>query len=99
MNDEQPQTAPRAYLESLAAALDPGQYTAVLLGDGEMPCLRVSNRLAHRLSEDIYAGRSYFWWSWAERITRCDDPVGAASKVAHVLRAGFEPHPAGLYQI
>ena len=91
MNDEQQPTAPRDHLENLAAALDPGQYTAVLLGEGEMPCLRVSNRLAHRLSEDIYAGRSYFWWSWAERITSCDDSAGAAAKVAYVLRAVPEP--------
>jgi hypothetical protein len=49
--------------------------------------LRVTNRAAPQLSEDVYAGGGWYWYSWAERIAACDDPGAAAGKVAQVLRA------------
>jgi hypothetical protein len=50
-------------------------------------CLRVTSRCAPQLAEDVYAGRGFYWYSWAERIASCDDPSGAAAKVARVLHA------------
>lgn len=81
------QTAGVPDLETLAADLDPGAFTAVIVRSGRSACLRVTSRRAPQLSEDVYAGHGFFWWSWAERIARCDDSAGAAVKVAHVLRA------------
>ncbi|MGH3154953.1 MAG: hypothetical protein ACRDNF_00030 [Streptosporangiaceae bacterium] len=72
--------------ESLASELDPAQYATAII-TGTVSCLRVTNRQAAQLTEDIYAGRGWYWWSWAERITGCDDVDGAAAKIAHVLRA------------
>jgi hypothetical protein len=77
-------------LEALAQALDPGQFAATIT-PGPVPHLRITNRHARELSENIYAGHGWFWWSWAERIAGCEDPAGAAAKVARVLRTAGEP--------
>ena len=76
-----------AALEQLAAGLDPRQYAAAFIRKSGPPCLRVTSRTAPQLSEDIYAGRGWFWWSWAERLAGLGDPAAAAAKVARVLRA------------
>jgi hypothetical protein len=49
--------------------------------------LRVASKHADQLSEDIYAGRGHYWWSWAEPISPLTDPAAAAAKVARVLHA------------
>jgi hypothetical protein len=77
-------------LEALAQALNPGQFAATI-APGAVPHLRITNRHARQLSGSIYAGHGWYWWSWAERIAGCDDPAGAAAKVARVLRAIDEP--------
>jgi hypothetical protein len=33
-------------------------------------------------------GRWWFWWSWAERISRADDLDGAAAVISRVLAGG-----------
>ena len=77
---------PQAALETLAAALDPSQFTIVTQRTGTRPArLRVVSRAASRLTEDIYAGRGYYWWSWAERISPTTDPAAAAAKITQVL--------------
>ena len=80
-----------ALLERLAAELDPERYASAIMRQGRVPCLRVINRHAPQLAEDIYAGRGWFWWSWAERLAGCDDAASAAAKVARVLRSVSEP--------
>jgi hypothetical protein len=77
-------------LEALAEALNAGQFAATIT-PGAAPHLRITNRHARQLSENIYAGHGWFWWSWAERIADYGDPAGAAAKVARVLRAVGEP--------
>jgi hypothetical protein len=79
-----------ANLDRLAAELDPGTFAAVIVRSGRSACLRISNRRASQLTEDVYAGRGFYWWSWAERIGGCDDPADAAAKVTRVLRAAGE---------
>lgn len=80
----------RGGLERLAAELDSSTFAMVVIRQGQVPCLRVVNRRAPQLSEDIYAGRGWYWWSWAERLAGLGDPAGAAAKVARVLRAVTE---------
>jgi hypothetical protein len=80
-----------AALEALAEALDPGQFAATVTLGTAAPHLRITNRHARQLSENIYAGHGWFWWSWAERIADYGDPAGAAAKVARVLRTVGEP--------
>jgi hypothetical protein len=82
---------PLSTLEKLAAELDPGQYAAAIIRQGRAPCLRVTNRRAPQLTEDIYAGRGWYWWSWAERISECHDPASTAAMVTRVLRTIAEP--------
>ena len=80
-----------AALETLASEIDPGEYSTAIVCHGGVPCLRVASLQAPQLAEDIYAGRGWFWWSWAERLTPCEEPAAAAAKVARVLRAVPEP--------
>ena len=81
---------PADVLLSLPAALDAAVFTATIVTGQGPPFLRVTNRRASWLTEDVYAGRGWFWWSWAERIAT--DPQTAASRLARVLR---EASPAG----
>jgi hypothetical protein len=57
------------------------------------PMLHVSNPRVMMLSELVTAdldgdGRWWFWWSWAERISRADDLDGAAAVISRVLAGG-----------
>src|SRR2546430_1190100 len=54
---------------------------------GRRPCLRVTNRAAKQLTEDIYEGDGRFWWRWAEPIAEVRDVAAAAEKVRQVLQA------------
>lgn len=77
---------PQTALESLAAALDPGEFaTALVTGTGRRPCLTVTSREAGA-EESIYADQSSYWSGWAERIAAAGDPLTAAHKVATSTR-------------
>ena len=80
-----------ADLDTLTAGLDPGAFAAAIVRSGRSVCLRVTSRRNSRLTEDVYAGLGFFWWSWAEKIAPIDDVTGAAAKVATVLSAVTEP--------
>jgi hypothetical protein len=83
--------SPRAALEDLAALLDPRVHATVLItGDGRPPRLAVAHRRLP-LIEDVYAGASWYWWGWAERIGLVTNPVAAAYAVTRRLRAFPEP--------
>jgi hypothetical protein len=77
----------QAALESLATALGPRGFAAILVtGTGGRPRLAVVDRRTCA-GEDVYAddtGR--FWWAWAEPIAATDDPLTAACRVTAVLR-------------
>ena len=76
-----------AALEELATALDPREFAAILVtGREQRPCLTVTHRIT-RVTEDIYADRSTYWWSWAQPITVTSDPLAAAHRVTAFLRA------------
>jgi hypothetical protein len=81
------QAAEAASLEKLAAALPAhGLRATVRELPGQLPCLDVHNPRASALTERIYAHAGAFWWSWAERITGCEDVTTAAAALARVLR-------------
>jgi hypothetical protein len=74
-------------LESLATALNPGEFAAILvIRAGCRPCLTVANRRTSA-AENIYADRSVFWWPWAEPIAASTDPLTAADRITDVLGA------------
>jgi hypothetical protein len=77
--------AVRTALESLAAALNPREFAAILVTGAERrPCLTVTNR--HTLiAQDIRADGSAFWWPWAEPIAATSDPLAAAYRITDVL--------------
>ena len=77
-----------AALERLATALGPGFITTLVTGSGRRPCLSVTCRDT-RAGEDVYAGSSWFWWPWAERIAATSDPLAAARHVTTALRGGI----------
>jgi hypothetical protein len=82
---------PRAALERLAAALDPGEFaTTLVTGTARRPYLTVTSRRAGT-EQTVYADRSWYWWEWAEPIAATVDPLTAASKVTTALRAIPEP--------
>jgi hypothetical protein len=81
----QPQTT-RAALDELAARLDTTTFAATIVNSGSTPCLRITNRHAPQLTEDIYAGRGYYWYSWAEHLAAYDNVTGAAAALGRVLR-------------
>lgn len=75
---------PQAALESLAMALDPREFAAILvIGAGCRACLTVANRRTSA-AENIYAGRSAFWWPWSEPIAATSDPLAAARRITGV---------------
>ena len=75
-------------LERLAAELGSQQYAATLVtGQGRRPCLRVTNREAKQLTEDIYEGDGRFWWGWSEPIAEVRNVAAAAEAVRRVLHA------------
>lgn len=48
-----------ADLERLTAELDPRTFAAAIVSGGQTPCLRITNRRAPQLTEDVYAGRGF----------------------------------------
>jgi hypothetical protein len=77
----------RAALESLATALDPREFAAILVtGAGHRPALTVANRQTSAV-EVVFADRSAFWWPWAEPIAATSDPLAAARRITAVLGA------------
>ncbi len=83
-----PEPEPQAGLEKLAAELGGEQFAATLItANCRRPHLRVTNRTATLLTEAIYSGHGYFWWSWAERIEPVWNVAAAAEKVRQVLQA------------
>ncbi|SRR6266536_2078911 len=75
-------------LQMLAAEINCGDYEARLVATtGSRPHLRVRNRHAGVLRENIYAGDGWFWFGWAERVAPVTDVTGAARKITQVLRA------------
>jgi hypothetical protein len=78
---------PQAALESLATALNPREFAAILVAEaGCRPCLTVASRRTSA-AENIYADRSVYWWSWVEPIAATSDPLAAAYRVTAVLGA------------
>jgi hypothetical protein len=83
--------APRAALENLDAALDPGDYaTTLTTRPGHRLCLSVTSRHA-AIGDDIFADHRAFYWSWGEWIAPTSDPATAASMITTVLRAVPQP--------
>jgi len=77
-----------AELEKLAAEINGGDYQAqVVTPHGRRPHVRVGNRRAGVLTENIYAGDGYYWWGWGERICPATDLQAAALAVTRVLRS------------
>ena len=71
-------------LEQLADELDSGGY-ATILTLSPAPELRVVNRQAPALTEDIYAGDGWFRGAAAGRIAPCEDIPAAAQAVARAV--------------
>ncbi len=82
-----PEPNPVADLEKLAAGLDCQRYAVSLVtAAGRRPHLHITNRTATQLTENIYAADGWFWWGWAERISRVADLTLAAEAITRVLR-------------
>jgi hypothetical protein len=80
-----------ADLEKLGAELAAlGYHADVRQMADRLPYLYVRNPSASALSEKVYVQGDSFWWSWCERIARCDEAATAAGILAHVLRAVTE---------
>jgi hypothetical protein len=76
-----------AALERLAGAMTERGYEAqVRERTGRLPYLDVRNPRASVLAEKVYAQADAFWYSWAERISGCDEVTTAAGILARVLR-------------
>lgn len=77
-----------ADLEKLAAELAERSLRADLHApNGRLPYLQVRNPHVSVLSETVYAQAGAFWFSWGERIARCDQAGTAAGILARVLRS------------
>jgi hypothetical protein len=82
---------PQTALETLAAALDPGEFaTALVTRTGRRPCLTVTSR-AGAAETSVYADQASYWCGSAEPIAAADDPLTAADKVATALRSFPQP--------
>jgi hypothetical protein len=76
-----------ADLEKLAAELDSQTYAVNLVAPvNGRPHLRITNRAAARLTENVYCDGDFYWWGWAERIGPVTDVAAAAGIIARVLR-------------
>jgi hypothetical protein len=71
-------------LEQLADELGSAAYATILTG-GQVPTLRVVNRQAPRLAEDIHAGDGWFRGAVAGPIAPCADIPAAARAIARAL--------------
>ncbi len=86
-------TAAIAVLDELAIRLGGDGWQVQLHAPPDRrPMLHVTNPGMLMLSELVTAGqdvrgRWWFWWSWAERISRADDLDRAAAVIARVLAA------------
>lgn len=78
-----------AALEALAWELDSERYATIIVGGQGVPSLRVVNREAPQLTEDIYAGPSHFCYSSSEPIALITNAAAAAEKIAHMLSGGL----------
>jgi hypothetical protein len=83
-----PSPDPQADLEKLAAELDGEQYAVNLVAPvNGRPHLRIANRAAAQLTENVYCDGDFYWWGWAERIGPVADVAAVAGIIARVLRA------------
>jgi hypothetical protein len=79
------------YLDKLAEELTNRGLEAWLMAPpGRVPSVYVTNPGARALEENVYVsqgkdGLSWFWWSWAERISMADDIDAAATAITRVL--------------
>jgi hypothetical protein len=74
-------------LERLGAEITKLGFTANVRVHGDrLPYLDVRNPRASVLDEKVYAQGDSYWWSWAERISRCEDVEKAAATLVRVLR-------------
>jgi hypothetical protein len=71
-------------LEQLAAGLSADDYATILTG-GKVPTLRVVNRQAPRLVEDVHTGDGWFCGASAGLMAPCDDIAAAAQAVARAV--------------
>jgi hypothetical protein len=82
-----PSPDPQADLEKLAAELDSQTYTTTLIAPvNGRPHLRIANRDAAQLTENVYCDGDFYWWGWAERIGPVTDVAAVAQIIARVLR-------------
>jgi hypothetical protein len=76
-------------LDALAENLRGRGFSAHVSQAGRYACVNVANVTVPQLAETIYVaeadGASWFWWSWADRITRISEVETAAFKIAYVL--------------
>jgi hypothetical protein len=86
-------TAAIAVLEELAGRLGADGWQVQLHAPPDRrPMLHVTNARVMMLSELVTAdqdsaGHWWFWWSWAERISRADDLDHASVVISRVLAA------------
>lgn len=92
------EAAATARVEALARELSRrGFATTVTTVNGQhQPCLRVVNKQAPRMWEDVYAapdfgGQWSFWWSWAAKIGPINDITAAATALACKLGVDSGP--------
>lgn len=71
-------------LEQLADQLGRAGFATILTG-GRAPTLRVVNRQAPRLADDVHTGDGWFCGASAGPIAPCDDIPAAAEVVMHAL--------------
>jgi hypothetical protein len=77
----------QADLEKLAAELDGKTYAVSLVAPASgRPHLRIANRAAGQLTENVYCDGDFYWWGWAERIGPVADVTAVAQLIARVLR-------------
>jgi hypothetical protein len=82
-----PQPDATADLEKLAAELDGQAYAVNLVAPvNGRPHLRIANRAAAQLTENVYCDGGFYWWGWAERIGPVADVAAVAAIIARVLR-------------
>jgi hypothetical protein len=86
-----------AALEKLAAELGGLGFQCRLVDPApELAWLEVTNPRVRVLSERILAQSGWFWWPWAERLAEAGDVVGAAARIARVLRT-VEPEASNAH--
>jgi hypothetical protein len=83
--------AATVYLDKLAEELtNRGLQAWIMAPPGRVPSVYITNPAARALEESVYADRgkdglTWFWWSWAERISIADDLDAAATAITRVL--------------